>query len=314
MGYRREIGALSGQARMPRIRRVLLVILLLNLMVAGAKLIWGYLSGSIAMQADGFHSLFDGTSNVIGLIGIYLASRPADRDHPYGHGKYETYASVVIGGVLALAAWHIWSSAITKIMTGAEPATVGPISFAVMFVTLAINVAVTVYERRVGRELKSDLLLADANHTASDVMVSVGVILGLVATALGFPLADPLIGILVGLVIARTALAIVGQAAETLSDAARIPPGVIQAAARSVAGVLGTHHIRTRGLSSEVYVDLHVQVDENLTVAEGHAIAEAVERAICHRFPQVVDVISHLEPMDKYQSEKSALESDVYDS
>lgn len=314
MGYRREMGSLSGYSRMPRIRRVLLVILLLNLLVALAKLVWGYVTGSIAMQADGFHSLFDGVSNVVGLIGIYLASRPADRDHPYGHGKYETYASVVIGAMLVLAAWHIWSSAFTRIMTGTEPATVGPISFLVMFVTLAINVAVTVYERRVGREMKSDLLLADANHTASDVMVSAGVIVGLVATALGFTLVDPLIGIFVGLVIARTALAVVGQAAETLSDMARIPEGEIQAVAMGVEGVLGTHHIRTRGLSSEVYVDLHVQVDEYLTVTQGHLIAESVEQAICQQFPQVADVIVHLEPMDEYQSVKSTQEAAINDA
>jgi cation diffusion facilitator family transporter len=100
MGYRKTSDASGGSQRIRNIRRVLWVVLFLNLSVAFAKLAWGLISGSAAMQADGFHSLFDGTSNVVGLVGMGLAARPADRDHPYGHGKYETYASAIIGAML----------------------------------------------------------------------------------------------------------------------------------------------------------------------------------------------------------------------
>ena len=110
MGYSRR-GQGDDVVRVRSIRRVLWVILFMNLGVATAKLAWGLFSRSVSMTADGFHSMFDGTSNVIGLVGMRLAGRPADRDHPYGHGKYETYASAVIGAMLLLAAWRVGSSA-----------------------------------------------------------------------------------------------------------------------------------------------------------------------------------------------------------
>ncbi|MBI5232200.1 MAG: cation transporter [Coriobacteriales bacterium] len=280
-------------------------------MVAFAKLGWGVATGSSAMQADGFHSLFDGTSNVVGLIGMGLAARPADKDHPYGHSKYETYASAAIGAMLVFAAFRIGSEAIQKLSGDAPPPTVDRISFAVMFVTLAVNLVITVWERRIGKKLKSEILVADASHTASDAFVSVGVIISLVFVQLGYPKADPIVALLVSGAIIYTAWGVFKQAGETLSDRYRIEPSAICDAASGVDGVLGCHHVRTRGSEAEVYVDLHIQVDPGQTVAEGHDIAERAERAICDAFPNVADVIVHLEPMDTYQAAKTAREADA---
>ncbi len=311
MGYRREAHAAIGGVRVRRIRRVLWVVLVLNIAVAAAKLIWGYVSGSIAMQADGYHSMFDGASNIVGLIGLGLASRPADRGHPYGHSKYETHASAAIGAMLALAAYAVGSTAIERLMTGGVPPRVDAIAFTVMLVTLAVNVGVTTYERWVGKRLNSDILLADAKHTGSDVLVSLGVIGGLIAVRLGYPVADPLIALAVAGAIAYAAWGIFKQAGVTLSDAARIPPDDIGRAACEVPGVLGCHDVRTRGSDAEVYVDLHIQVAPEMTVEDGHEVAEEVERAICRRFSQVVDVIVHLEPLDDYQIEKTIAEQEA---
>ncbi|MDZ4063811.1 MAG: cation transporter dimerization domain-containing protein, partial [Coriobacteriia bacterium] len=134
---------------------------------------------------------------------------------------------------------------------------------------------------------------------------------GLIAVRLGFPIADPIIALGVSVAIAYTAWAVFRQANETLSDSARIDPGEICRAARRTEGVLGCHSVRTRGSESEVYVDLHVQVDPASTVEEGHAVAEEVERAVCAVFPSVVDVIAHLEPLDEYQASKTAEEIDA---
>jgi len=311
MGYRREGGGAMGGLRLRRIRRVLWCVLGLNVAVAIAKIVWGYVSGSIAMQADGYHSLFDGASNVVGLIGLGMAARPADRGHPYGHGKYETYASAAIGAMLALAAYTVGFSAIERLATGGAPPRVDAVSFGVMFVTLAINIGVTAYERRVGKRLGSDILIADAKHTGSDVLVSLGVIGGLVAVRLGYPIADPLIALAVAGAIAYAAWGIFRQAGVTLSDAARISPNLISEAACEVPGALGCHDVRTRGSRAEVYVDMHVQVAPEMTVEEGHAVAESVERAICRRFPEVVDVIVHLEPLDTYQMSKNEAEREA---
>lgn len=307
MGYSRDAGSASSE-RLGTIRKLLWVILFLNLGVAAAKLVWGLISGSSAMQADGFHSMFDGTSNVVGLVGLGLAARPADRDHPYGHRKYETYASAAIGGMLVLAAYRIGSGAIEQLTGQVAPPRVDAISFAVMLVTLGVNIGITLWERSVGKRVGSEILVADASHTASDAVVSIGVIISLIVVRLGYPKADPFVALLVAGAIIMTAWQVFKAAGATLSDTARIPADEICAAATSFPGVLGCHGVRTRGSSGEVYVDLHIQVDESRTVADGHRIAESVERGLCDRFPQVVDVLVHLEPYDEYQAGKTVEE------
>lgn len=308
MGLRRA-RAQNGP-RVRSIRGILWIVLGLNIAVAAAKLAWGLLSGSVAMEADGFHSFFDGTSNLVGLVGLAAAGRPADRGHPYGHGKYETYASAAIGAMLVAAAWKVGGDALSRLVRGGAPPRVDAVSFAVMAGTLAVNLAVAAYERRRGRELRSEILLADASHTASDIFVSLGVIGGLLAVRAGFPLADPIIALGVAVFIGWAAWQVFQRVNETLSDQARLPVDPVRQAALAVPGVLGCHSIRTRGAPAEVCVDLHVQVDPEATVATGHAVAEAVERALCEAFDEVADVIVHLEPMDRYQARKTAGEED----
>jgi len=310
VGYRAEAGGTITRERIRRIRRVLVTILALNVAVALAKIGWGHLIGSVAMVADGFHSLFDGASNVVGLVGLGLAARPADREHPYGHAKYETYASAAIGAMLALAAYNVGGTALRRLLEGSPPPQVDATAFAVMLGTLAVNIGVTLYERSVGRRLGSEILVADASHTASDAFVSIGVILGLVAVRAGYPAVDPIIAFAVAAVIAYTAFNVFRQATVTLSDAARIDPARIAEVCKAVPGVLGCHHIRTRGTTAEVYVDLHIQVDPEVSVTSGHAIAEVVERTIADSFDEVVDVVAHLEPYDSYQADKTAKEID----
>lgn len=308
MGYvKNQQGLDSG--RTSRVKLVLWVILGLNLVVAAAKVAWGTLSGSVSMQADGFHSTFDGLSNVVGLVGMSLASRPADTDHPYGHPKYETYASAVIGVMLLLAAWRVGSTAVSKIVHPGPLPEIGWQSFAIMFGTLAMNLFVTLWERREGKKLRSDLLIADASHTGSDMLVSSGVIVGLVLVKyFDLGLADPIIALLVAVAIVYTAWGVFRQASTALADSARLPIDEVCAVAYAVVGVLGCHDIRTRGTESHVYVDMHVQVDPGLTVTDGHAVAERVERAVAEHFEQVVDVIVHLEPLDAYQRSKTDAE------
>ncbi len=308
MGYTRSTGAGQSGTRMRKIRGVLWAALALNVAVALAKMTWGLVSGSIAMLADGFHSTFDGVSNVVGLAGIAMAVRPADREHPYGHGKYETYASAVIGAMLVFAAYKVGGTAIERLRGGGEPPSVTTVSFAVMLGTLAVNIGVTLWERSAGRRLNSSILIADSRHTRSDVLVSLGVIAGLALVRMGYPTADAVVALLVAAAIVYTAWQVFREAAVTLSDAARIPASEICEIVLGVPGVLGCHHVRTRGSEAEVYVDMHVQVDASRTVADGHRIAELTERAVVGRFASVADVIVHLEPFDEYQVGKTSEE------
>jgi cation diffusion facilitator family transporter len=305
MGYRMETAG-AALARTTEVRRVLWLVLALNLAVAAAKLCYGLFIESVSMQADGFHSLFDGTSNVVGLVGMGLAARPADRDHPYGHGKYEAYASAAIGAMLLAAAWKIGTDAVGKLVGGGlvAPRVDAP-AFAVMLVTLLVNLFVSWYERRRGRALQSDILVADAAHTGSDILVSCGVILGLICVKLGLPRADPIIALLVVAAILWAAWGVFVRVNLVFSDSAALPVAGVCALVEQVDGVMGCHSVRTRGTTAQVYVDLHVQVDPALTVAAGHAIAEAVEKAVCEGIPGVIDVIAHLEPWDEYQRRKT---------
>lgn len=309
MGYRRPDSGAAVSDRIRDIRRTLWVILLLNVLVALAKLVWGFVTRSASIQADGFHSMFDGTSNIIGLVGMGLASRPADRDHPYGHAKFETYASAVIGAMLVLAAYRVGSTAIQGLIRHGAGPQVDIWSFVIMVGTLAVNLFVTAWERREGKRLGSEVLIADSSHTMSDSIVSIGVIIGLVFVKLGFPMADPIVALLVAFAILWTAWEVFTQASATLSDSARLDPNDIRSAALSVEGVLGCHNVRSRGAQAEVHVDLHVQVDPSVSVSEGHQIAETVERYLASVFPNVSDVIVHLEPMDDYQQAKTSDET-----
>ncbi len=287
--------------RTREVKKVLWIILGLNLAVAGAKFFYGLVSGSASMQADGIHSLFDSIGNVIGLIGIAVAARPADKGHPYGHAKFETYGSLVIGILLLIAAFEVGTGAVERLVNQTFDAQVTGLSFAVMVVTLGINLGVTLYERRAGKKLKSDILMADASHTFSDALVSVGVIVGLVLVKMGIPQADPLMALFVTVFILASAAQVFRQALRTLSDRSRIPSDEIKDIAKGVAGIEEVHCIRTRGTESEVYVDLHLLVRPDMTVAEAHGIGDVLQDAVQEKFPQVHEVLVHIEPLDDSQ-------------
>ncbi len=291
--------------RIARVRHVLAMVLVLNLAVALAKFFYGAATGSNSMQADGIHSIFDSLGNVVGLVGITLALRPADEGHPYGHFKFETYASMVIGVLLILAAVEVGSSAVLALMSGVHNAQVTVVSYVVMIGTLCINVGVTTFERREGKRLNSDILLADASHTLSDAMVSIGVIIGLVLIQLGFPIADSVMALVVMVAILYTAFDVFRSAFQTLSDKARIPEEEVREVVESIPGVQNAHRIRTRGTQGDVYADLHVLVDPNMTVAVSHELADRIESEIVHKFPQVKDILVHIEPDDAYHRAES---------
>ena len=279
------------------VRRILMIIFLLNIFTALAKGIYGLHTDTLSMSADGLHSFFDSTANIIGLVGISLAARPPDRDHPYGHAKYESFAAMGIAILLFAGCLQLIVSAIGRLQSGGSPNVTG-LSFAVMALTLIINVGVSSYEYILGRRLKSSILVADSLHTRSDVFASLGVILGLFAVRMGYPLADPLIALFICALIIHTGLEIIRESSTALLDRAAIDEQVIVDLARSVKGVCSCHAVRTRGMAEEIYVDLHIGVDASLSMELAHEVGEDVERAIKGRIPEVRDVVVHLEPKD----------------
>lgn len=279
------------------VRRILMIIFVLNILTALAKGIYGLYTDSLSMSADGLHSFFDSTANIIGLVGISLAARPPDRDHPYGHSKYESFAAMGIAILLFAGCLQLIVSAAGRLQSGGSPNVTG-LSFVVLALTLIINVGVSSYEYVLGRRLKSSILVADSLHTRSDVFASLGVILGLFAVRMGYPLADPLIALFICVLIIHTGLEIIRESSTALLDRAAIDEKVIIDLARSVEGVCSCHAVRTRGMAEEIYVDLHIEVDASLSMELAHEVGVDVERAIKGRIPEVRDVVVHLEPKD----------------
>lgn len=286
----------SGRVkRTTEIKRLLVAILGLNFMVAAGKILVGVSSNSLSMTADGIHSLMDGASNLIGLVGIAAASRPPDPNHPYGHRRFETITSLGIALFLLLALQQILQGAWNRWQTGDSPE-IGTIAFVVMIVALCVSLGVTIWERRAGRRLNSSILIADARHTASDVLVSISVLVGLVLIRLGYPQADLVLAVFIAGAIAWAAWQIIRDAAQSLSDVAIHSAEDIDRVARRVAGVEGVHNIRTRGGEGMTWVDMHIQVDPGMAVDDAHEISSSVAARVEEEVGEPADVTVHIEP------------------
>ncbi len=288
------------------IRRVLWITLGLNLLATAAKLIVGYWTGSLSLIADGFDSVFDSASNVIGLAGIYLAAQPADEDHPYGHRKAETMTALIIASLLFLTTWELIQSAVERLRDPALIQTeVNIWSFGALLVSIVVHLTVVWYELRAGRRLHSDVLVADALHTRADIFVSLSVIGGLIAVRLGYPLADPILALVIALFIAKIGIDIIRESSPTLMDRVAMPTDQVEQIALSVPGVLSCHRVRSRGHEQAVYADLHIQVDPAMSTEQAHAIAHEVQRRLHKRRPDIQDVTIHVEPFGSLPEEPS---------
>jgi cation diffusion facilitator family transporter len=291
------------------IKLVLWQILFLNLLVSVAKATWGVISGSSAMVADGIHSLTDSSSNIVALVAMAVASKPLDEDHPYGHQKYESFASAIIGVMLLLAAWRVGSQSVSTLVAYAQNGTlptveVTAVSFAIMFTTLGINIFVVWFESRQGKVLDSDVLQSDAKHTLSDIWVTMGVIISLVPVKMGVPIAAPIVGLFVAFAVVWAAFDVFKGVNSTFSDQARLDPYDVREKAMAFPGVKGCHNVRTRGTGAFVHMDMSILVDPDISVDAGHEIAQQLEAWLCSQYPGLQDVVVHVEPDNAQQRVK----------
>ena len=285
-------------ARFKEIKRILLLILVLNWAVAAAKIIYGLITRFTSMTADGFHSLADGASNVIGLIGITLACRPPDKDHPYGHKKYETLFSLGIAALLFFVCYELLVKAVERFHHPVSPE-VNMGSLIVMLVTMAINVFVMTYEYKQGKRFNSDILVSDSVHTKADIFTSISVIAAIIFIKIGYPILDPVVTVMIALFIAYAAFTIARRSSNVLCDAIMMDDKKIEAIVMSVKGVRACDKIRTRGREDDVHVDLRVQVSPDMHVDKAHKICYEIEGAIKNSLPGVTDVVVHVEPKRK---------------
>jgi cation diffusion facilitator family transporter len=285
----------AAPARASVLTRVLAQVLALNVGVALAKLAFGYATGAISIISDGFHSLTDGASNVMGIVATRAARKPPDEDHPYGHRKYETLAAAGIFVFLLLVVIEVVQGALGRLRGGDAP-DVTPASFAVILVTLAINLFVVRYESARGRELNSELLLADAAHTRSDVLTSCAVLVSLAGVWIGYPRLDAIGGLVVAVFIAHTGIQIAREASGILSDRVVMNEDDIRRVVMGVAEVKGCHQIRTRGSADHTFLDLHVWFDGKASLNEAHRLSHVVKDRLMSEYPHIRDAIIHIEP------------------
>ena len=278
------------------VSRVLTRVLFLNLAVAVAKIAFGYASGAISILSDGFHSLTDTASNVVGLVGIRAARRPPDEDHPYGHRKYETVAAVAVVGCLAVVMLEVLRNAFNHLSGRSDPLEVSNVGFAIMAGTVIVNLLVVRYESAAAERLGSEVLLADAMQTRGDVWTSFTVIAALVGAKAGLPILDPIAALVVAGFIGHAGVQIASATTQILSDRIVMSESDIEEVVLGVDGVIGCHHIRTRGSADHVFLDLHVWLPGELSLTNAHALSHVVKDRLMARYPQIVDAVIHLEP------------------
>jgi cation diffusion facilitator family transporter len=290
------------------VRRVLIITLLLNIFVMGLKALVGYWTGSLSLLADALHSVTDSANNVLGLVAIKFSSPLPDREHPYGHNKFEAVGALGIAAFLGIACFEIVQGAVERILKGGEPVRVSPPELWLLLIVLGINIFVAFYERNVGKRVGSSILIADATHTMSDVWVTISVIGGLIGVWLGYQWLDVLLALPVALLVFWSGWSVLTENLPWLVDQMAIAPETIHAIAVSVPGVLNCHDIASRGvIGRQVFIEMHLIVDAP-DVETAHNITEEVEKQLEQRF-HPVRILIHVEP-PAYQSESITFETE----
>ena len=285
----------EGRPATALVRRVFVGLLVANLAVVAAKSFVGLRAGSLAILGSALDSSVDALNNVLALIVVRVAAKEPDEDHPYGHGKFETLGALAIVGFLAITCFELIRGAVNELLQGAHPVGVTDSQLAVLVLTLGVNVLIAWYENRRGRELKSELLVADAAHTRADVLITVGVLAGVLFARQGWWWIDPVVAIAVALVIVLVAYRILVRTVPVLVDQRALPTGEIRQTAETVPGVKSAYGIRSRGPSDLRYAEVTIAVDPKADVAQAHAIADQVEERLKQDL-QLHEVTVHVEP------------------
>jgi cation diffusion facilitator family transporter len=279
-----------------KIKQVLWIIMFANLSVALLKIIIGTAIKSTSMTADGFHSLTDGSSNIIGIIGISLAAKPMDKDHPYGHRKFETLAGLSIGGMLAIIGGKIVIEAAMRFINPVVPH-ITLDSLIALVITLCINVFVCSYEYNQGKKLKSYILLSDSLHTKSDIYVSIGVAITLLCVKLGLPpVIDPIASLIVSGFIFHSAYEIFKSSGSILVDRAVIDTDKIKELTLEFEEVKGVHKIRSRGSDDDMYIDMHILTEPHMSIEKSHDLIHSIEDKMKKEINSNLQIFVHLEP------------------
>ena len=290
------------------VRKVLIITLLLNLFVMALKAGIGWLTGSLSLLADALHSITDSANNILGLIANRFSSPEPDREHPYGHQKFEAVGALGIAAFLGIACFEILQGAIERLVKGSQPVKISAPELWLLLIVLGVNIFVAFYERAVGRRVNSPILLADAQHTMSDVWVTISVLTGLIGIwAWQLQWLDIVLAFPVAILVFSSGWSVLRSNLPWLVDEMAIAPEAIHAVAMKVPGVLNCHSIASRGLlGRQVFIEMHLIVDA-ADVTTAHQITEELEAQLEAKYgPARISI--HVEP-PSYHSNQISYES-----
>ncbi|MFQ5418257.1 MAG: cation diffusion facilitator family transporter [Myxococcota bacterium] len=284
--------AWSGTARDRQVGRVLLIEGAANVATLVLKLIVGLSTGSMAVLGDAIHSLADVANNFVAWFVTRMSTRPPDRDHPYGHRKFETLAVFVLATLLTLLAFELVLGVLRR---EATPVDHRGWAFGMMLCVLAINIAISSWEGWWAGRLDSDILRADTRHTVADVLTTVVVIAGWQLAARGHAWMDTVCALGVAALIAYLAFDLFRRAIPVLVDHVAVDPETVTRVVAATPGVRGVLGVRSRWIGPSISIDLTISVDPALRTSQSHEICEAIEAAVA-RDLSIHDVTVHVEP------------------
>jgi cation diffusion facilitator family transporter len=286
--------------RYQQTKKVTIVGAIINVVLAFFKIAIGHLGHSQSLVADGIHSLSDLLTDAVVIIAAKHAAQDADADHPYGHGRFETVITVALGSVLIIVGGGIAIDAIRRV---AEPdSLLQPTVWTLVIaaVSIASKEMLYHYTLRAAKQIRSNMLRANAWHHRTDAISSIIVFIGIGGTMLGMNYLDAVAAVGVALLIGKIGWSLCAQSIRELVDTALDPDRVekIESTIQSVPGVKELHMLRTRQMGGNALVDVHIQVDPKLSVSEGHYISEKVRAKLINRVDEVTDVMVHIDPED----------------
>ena len=280
--------------------KVSTVSIVVNVLLSLFKLLAGVIAHSGAMISDAIHSASDVFSTIIVMVGIHLAGRKSDKEHPYGHERMECVAAIVLATVLAVTGLGIGWSAIQSIAKESTGVVVVPGVLALVAAVVSILTKEGMYwcTRFHAKKIDSSALMADAWHHRSDALSSVGALVGIAASRMGYPLMDPLASLVICVFIEKAALDIFKDAINKMVDKAcdEDTEQAIRECAEKQPGVIRVDMLKTRVFGNKIYVDLEIGADGNETLREAHAVAEEVHNRIENEFPKVKHIMVHVNP------------------
>ena len=276
-----------------------------NLLLSVLKLLAGVIAKSGAMISDAVHSASDVVSSVIVIVGVKLAAKDSDRDHPYGHERFECVAAIVLSVILLVSGLFIGHEGVEKLLDWKNTPVVIPGLFALIAAAVSIAVKEGLYwfTRFYAKRLRSGALMADAWHHRSDALSSVGALIGIAGARMGYPMADTIASLVICVFIVKAAYDIFKDAVGKMVDrsCSEETEGEIRACAAAVPGVMQVDLLQTRLFGSRIYVDIEIRADGRLTLEEGHEIARTVHKKVEAEFPDVKHIMVHVNP---YPGEK----------